>query len=331
MPLKRQNNKKLISVVVAVYNVEKYIAKCIDSLLAQSYGNLEIILVDDGSTDHSGEICDAYAEKNKAVKVLHKENGGLSSARNTGIACSNGELIGFVDGDDIVDKEMYDKLYSNLLLTNSDISICGRYYVYGDSKKIIRYNEKPGIQVMDSKSAIKKMNSFSSFDMAAWDKLYKRALFNSIKFPENKLSEDYFIMYKLFLNAERICYTPEPLYYYVQRQNSISHTKKINYDFIEAAKQQMVEVEKIYPELKDILHTAYASANMTVYDFYLKQHMLCPYVQQKKMQGNVKKNLKYIRSNTALPFPKILQAFLFVYSINCYNFLFRFFKLLHRL
>ena len=125
-----EHNNKLISIVVAVYNVEKYISACIDSLLAQNYANVEIILVDDGSTDHSGEICDSYSKRDKRIKVIHKENGGLSSARNVGIEMANGSLIGFVDGDDTVEKEMYEQLYTNMISTNSDISICGRYYVY---------------------------------------------------------------------------------------------------------------------------------------------------------------------------------------------------------
>lgn len=325
-----EHNNKLISIVVAVYNVEKYISACIDSLLAQNYANVEIILVDDGSTDHSGEICDSYSKRDKRIKVIHKENGGLSSARNVGIEMANGSLIGFVDGDDTVEKEMYEQLYTNMISTNSDISICGRYYVYEDGEKVIRYKEKPEMKVMNSKEAIAEMNSFSSFDMAAWDKLYKTSLFNSIRFPVGKLSEDYFIMYKLFLSSDKICYTPKPLYNYMQRQNSISHTKNINFDFIEAAKEQMIGVEEKYPELKDILHTAYASANMTVYDFYLKEQVKCPSSVRKRMQKIVKENLKYVNKNRSLPFSKKIQALLFAYSVNTYNSTFRLFKQLYK-
>ena len=326
----KKNNSDLISIVVAVYNVENYIANCIDSLLAQKYKNIEIILVDDGSTDNSGEICDRYSKKNEMVRVIHRKNGGLSAARNTGIKNARGSLIGFVDGDDTIDKEMYEELYQNLMSTGSDISICGRYYVYGDSKKIIRYKEEPGLYTMNSKDAIKKMNSFSSFDMAAWDKLYKITLFDSVEFPVGKLSEGYFIMYKLFLKAKKICYTPKPLYNYMQRQNSISHTKKINFDFIDAAKQQMLAVETIYPELKSILHSAYASANMTVYNFHLKEQVKCPLNKRKRMQKNVKKNLIYIKKNNTLSATKKIQAYLFVYFIGTYNIAFKLFKQVHK-
>lgn len=322
-------SNSLISIVVAVYNVENYITDCIKSLLNQSYKNIEIILVDDGSTDHSGEICDFYSKNDERLKVIHKENGGLSSARNAGIKRAKGVLIGFVDGDDTVDENMYENLYQNLVSTNSDISICGRYYVH-DGKKVVRYKEKPGLYVMNSKEAIKRMNNFSSFDMAAWDKLYKATLFNSIVFPVGKLSEDYFIMYKLFLKAKKICYTPKPLYNYMQRQNSISHTKKINFDFIDAARQQMLAVESIYPELKNTLHTAYASANMTVYDFHLKQKVKCPLGKRKRMQKNVKKNLIYIKENSTLSSVKKIQAYFFAYFIGAYNVMFKLFKQVHK-
>lgn len=322
--------KDLISIVVAVYNVEAYIEKCINSLLAQTYTKLEIILVDDGSTDNSGEICDIYSKKSKMIKVIHKKNGGLSSARNAGIRIAKGTLIGFVDGDDTLNNMMYEKLYQNLISTNSDISICGRYYVFNDSKKYIRYKKRFNLCVMNSEEAIKEMNNFSSFDMAAWDKLYKTSLFDSIRFPEGKLSEDYFIMYKLFLEANKICYTPEPLYNYMQRKNSISHSTKINFDFIEASKQQMLAVEKIYPRLKHNLHTAYASANMTVYDFYLKAHVNCPLNQQKELQENVRKNLIFVKKNDTLSSIKKVQAYLFVYSISTYNLLFKLFRKLNK-
>lgn len=315
--------KKLISVIVPVFNVEQYVSKCIDSILKQNYSNLEIILVDDGSTDSSGKICDDYASKFEEIKTFHKTNGGLSSARNYGLKKATGKYIGFVDSDDTISPLMYERLMDNLQKTNSDISICGRYYVFLDHKPKVRYKEEKKLVKMNSKDAIKKMNSFNSFDMAAWDKLYKRELFENIKFPENKLSEDYFIMYKLFLKSNYICYTPEPLYNYMQRENSISHTSNINFDFIQASKEQMINVEKIYPDLIDILHTAYASANITVYDFYLKLGLKCRRNIEKKLQMNVQKNFIYIKKNKNLPLSKKIQAFLFVNGLMIYKVLFK--------
>lgn len=256
----------------------------------------------------------------------------MASARNVGIKYAKGDLIGFVDSDDTVSNRMYEVLLKNMITTKSDISICGRYYVLDNGEKKIRYKEKNKLYVMSSKDGIKRMNSFSSFDMAAWDKLYKKQLFNNVIFPEGKLSEDYFIMYKLFLESQRICYTPEPLYNYRQRENSISHSSSnINFDFIKAAKQQMQDVEKIYPDLTQKLHVAYASANMTVYDFHLKSKIACPKKTRKAMQANVKSNLSYIKNDQQLSFAKKIQSYVFVYNYKLYNIMFECFKKLKKI
>lgn len=315
--------KPLISIIVPVYNVKNYLVDCVNSIVNQTYKKTEIILVDDGSTDKSGKICDYLAEKDNRIKVIHKKNGGLSSARNAGMMIAKGKYIGFVDSDDKISKDMYEILLNNMLKTGSKISICGRYYVYPDGTKKIRYKEKSNVTQMNAKEAIIRMNSFSSFDMAAWDKLYDKKIFNKIYFPEGKLSEDFFIMYKLFIKAKKICYTPQPLYYYFQREGSISHSKNINLDFIEAARQQMKDVTKIYPSLYDIVGTAFASANMTLYDMCIKRGIKCPPDTTKKMQDNVKKYFSCIKGNKVIPKIKLIQGYLFINHIKLYDFLFK--------
>lgn len=187
----------------------------------------------------------------------------------------------------------------------------------------IRYKETNQLIKMNTKQAIIRMNSFYSFDMAAWDKLYSTKLFKNIRFPEGRLSEDFFIMYKLFIEAKTICYIPMPLYYYYQRAGSISHNKKINFDFIDAAKQQMEDVVKIYPSLFNVLGTAYASANMTVYDMCIKQKINCQQKDLINMQKNVKQYFNCFKKNNSLPKEKIIQAYLFINHIKIYNFLFK--------
>lgn len=311
-----------ISVIVPIYNVEKYLPRCIDSILNQTYKNLEIILVDDESPDACGSICDDYASKDERIKVIHQKNRGLSGARNAGIDIAQGEYIAFVDSDDYIEPTMYETLYHDIKKHNAGISICNRYYEFEDGRRVERYKLDNEVKVYSGKDAIVEMNNFSSFDMSAWDKLYKRALFEEIRFPEGKLSEDFFIMYKLLDNAKVVTFNPQKLYIYVQRTNSISRNKKINWDFIEASKEQMDYVCSKYPDLEDVAKTAYASANMTVYNFHLKSKVKCPCEKQQQLRKEVKENLSYVIHNERLAKIKKIQAWLFVHNIYIYNILF---------
>lgn len=208
----------------------------------------------------------------------------------------------------------------------ADITICNRYYVFENGKKYIRYDDKTEDLIMNSEKAILEMNNFKYFDMSAWAKLYKRELFDSIRFPVGKLSEDYHIMYLLFDKAKKIIYHSKPLYYYIQRQGSISKNKKINFDFVDAAYEQMLYVERKYPNLKICVKTAYASANMTVYNMVLKSNGKCDKNIIKKLQDNVKENIKYIHNYRNWSFAKKFQAYLFTKCIPIYNVTFKVFR-----
>lgn len=214
--------EELISVVVPVYNVEDYIHKCVDSIINQTYRNLEIILVDDGSSDNSGRICDEYAEIDERIKVIHKENGGLSDARNAGIEISKGDYLGFVDSDDYIDADMYCILMNNLKNADADISTCGRIIVTGDDS--IPLCEKNTTACLNSYDAINDLFTRNKFVFhAAWDKLYKREMFSNIRFPIGRLFEDAAVMYQIFEKANKIVATEKQMYYYLQRQGSISN------------------------------------------------------------------------------------------------------------
>ena len=173
-----QKTKKLplISVIVPIYKVEKYLNKCVQSILNQTYENLEIILVDDGSPDNCGKICDQLAQKDDRIVVIHKQNGGLSSARNAGIEIANGEYIGFVDSDDYVEKFMYELLLKSIKESNTMLSVCAIYYTFENGEKIVKIKDEHD-RVFDFKDAILEMNTYKLFDMGAWSKLYHRDLF----------------------------------------------------------------------------------------------------------------------------------------------------------
>lgn len=211
-----------ISVIVPVYNVERFLEKCISSILSQSFKEFELILVNDGSKDNSGKICNWYKEKDQRIEVIHQENLGLSAARNAGIEVSKGEFITFIDSDDFVHPLMLEVLYGNAIKTGADISICDYHLTYegncicydlGDNKIITYTNVE----------AVKKIVGENQTRMIiACCKLYSRDLFNSIRYPVGKYHEDEFVTYRLLYKSNKIVVTKAKLYYYLQRSSSIT-------------------------------------------------------------------------------------------------------------
>lgn len=223
--------KDLVSIIVPIYNVEKYIEKCIISLINQTYKEIEIILVIDGSPDSSIEICRKYKEIDKRIKIINKKNGGLSDARNVGFENSNGNFILFVDGDDFIADDMVEFLLNQIKDYNSDISSCGFYMYYPQ-------NNKPKENENDSNNKVFEMSREQALEMmlkkeytfgwGAWNKLYKRELFKKVRYPYGKIYEDVGTTYKLILNSQKITYCAIPKYYYVQNNNSITKTFAFN-------------------------------------------------------------------------------------------------------
>jgi len=217
-----------ISVIIPIYKVESYLSRCIDSIVNQTYTNLEIILVDDGSPDCCPSICDKYAANDDRIKVIHKENGGLSDARNAGLEIATGNYIAFVDSDDWIEPAYIERLLYSLQESDSDIAIC-------EFEKTAYYKlmkpTKCDTQVYSSKQALIRLFQCKDISFATtWCKLYKVTLFKDIRFPIGKFHEDEFTTYLLYDKANTICYTPEKLYYYFQRNDSImasKHTKDI--------------------------------------------------------------------------------------------------------
>ena len=217
-----------ISVIVPVYNVEAYLEKCVESILKQTYTNLEILLVNDGSTDNSGELCDQLAQRDQRIRVIHKENGGLSDARNRGIEDASSDLIGFIDSDDYIDEDMYETLYRQMLESNADLSMCGHYDVYHQ----IPEKQVATIQTWEltPQEAIKMVMEAKILSVTAVNKLYKKELFEQLRFEIGKIAEDAFIMIALIHQCRKVVATNEKKYYYVHRENSIT-TQKFSLKF----------------------------------------------------------------------------------------------------
>ena len=212
-------DKDLITVVVPVYNVEKYIKKCIDSIINQTYKNIEIILVNDGSTDNSGKICNDYAKKDCRIKVIHKENGGLSDARNFGIENTTGKYITFVDSDDYIEIDYVEYLYNLVVKNKVDISICSMFI--DSTKKHINQGKKFKDNIFDTKKCYEYMLLEKGFTISAPAKLYLSELFRDIKYPTGMLCEDNGTTYKLIAKCDRIAYGCQSKYHYVAREDSI--------------------------------------------------------------------------------------------------------------
>lgn len=210
---------ELVSIIVPVYNVSAYLRKCVESLVNQTYKRIEIILVDDGSTDNSGFLCDEWKKTDSRIVVIHKENGGLSDARNAGIDICHGDYILFVDSDDSIPVYTCELLLETKNKYDSDIVISSTFLEYEDGRIVDEdkvYHEPVTVSGIE---AIK--NVFAGKGYSAWGKLYKRKLFQEQRFPKGRIDEDFATAYKIFFLADRVTYIPDNLYYYLKRSGSI--------------------------------------------------------------------------------------------------------------
>ena len=242
--------KDLISVIIPVYKVEKYLEKCIESIIKQTYTNLQIILVDDGSPENCGKICDEYAQKDSRIEVIHKANGGLSDARNVGINRANGRYIGFVDSDDYIKEDMYEKLINLIKEYNADVSICNLYDVI-DGKEYVR-NKDNGIHEYSRIDILKEILLDKNIQSYAWNKLYKKELFDEIKYPIGKKYEDIGTTFYLFEKCNKIVVTSEPEYYYLKRADSLVNnvTESTILDYTEIIIQRYLYIKQNIEELR---------------------------------------------------------------------------------
>lgn len=240
----------LISVIVPVYGVEKYLDRCVQSIVDQTYQNLEIILVDDGSPDSCGAMCDVWAAKDDRIKVIHKENGGLSDARNAGMAIATGELLAFVDSDDYISPNLYRTLYERMQQDGSDIAACGVEMVWEDGTPS-RMLTQPGSCVLDAEKAMRAIIEESRLKQPVWYKLYKTEQVRDIQFPVGKCHEDVFWSYRAVARAKKVSITDKIGYYYTQRGGSImgeSYSLK-RLDGLEAKVHRMDFLGNHFPEL----------------------------------------------------------------------------------
>lgn len=214
---------ELISIIVPVYNVEKYLHKCVESILNQTYFYIELILVDDGSTDTSPMICDYFKKVDERVRVIHKDNGGLSDARNRGIVEAKGKYLMFVDSDDYINNKMVEYLYQYATKYDADMTLCDFLNVYEDTKVDLTYAPSNfDYKIYNQKDAIDSLfNGLQVKLIVAWNKLYKKEIFETLCYEKGRIHEDEFIIHHIINKCSLICYIDVPLLYYLQRPESI--------------------------------------------------------------------------------------------------------------
>lgn len=246
--------KPLISIIVPIYKVENYLNRCVESIINQTYQNLEIVLVDDGSPDKCPQMCDAWANKDIRIKVIHKENGGLSDARNAGMRVAHGDFISFVDSDDYIEPDMLSKLYTAILSFDCDVASCRVNMVWDNkpSKPLTPSIETTVFQ--NNKDAMRDLINGNHLIQTVWNKLYKRTIISKIEFPVGKINEDEFWSWKVIAASNRIvCINPLLYNYYLREGSIMQGGVAFNpMPVLEGKFARNKFIENKMPELKDI-------------------------------------------------------------------------------
>ena len=293
MKCKSKNLYPLVSVIIPVYNVEDFIGECINSVLNQTYKNIEVILVDDGSTDGSGEICNTYSDER--ITVIHQENKGLAEARNVGIAAANGEYIYFIDSDDYISKTLIENLLMSIVKTGSLIACCN----YTRKKDELYSGYVLDAKIMDTFSAINGLFNDRGYRFYVWNKMFHRSIFEHVTFPKGELYEDIKPMYQAFKSVNHIAYVNKALYFYRNRPDSITHKySERSYDRVRAINYIMRDCKDNH-ELFNSLIPKYASN----YLYYLNESYRAGVADQatdKKLQILVKRIWKRIIKSDGL-------------------------------
>ncbi len=319
----------LISVILPIYKVESYLKRAVDSVLRQTYVNLEIILVDDGSPDNSPHICDDYAKKDSRIRVIHKENGGLSDARNAGIDLAQGEYVAFLDSDDYIAPQFIDKLYQACIRYDSDIAIC-QYEISKERGNIFenqaqkQLEEKETVQIFSRRELFFQMyeenHSRNTDFIVTWNKLYKRTLFNNTCFPKNRIHEDEATTYKIYAECSIGIYLQEKLYVYYQADDSITRQRfgASRLDWFTALKERIEFFQKQRDKQLVLLsYKTYADASIRFYKKFMEESdnstMHC-----RRCRENVKETLQKTSKIGGLPCRTKIGYFIFLTSPEFY-------------
>ena len=313
----------VISVIVPIYKVEEYLSRCIDSIINQTYKNLEIILVDDGSPDNCPKICDDYAKKDNRIKVIHKENGGLSDARNAGVRASTGEYIVFVDSDDWIELSMLDTLYNLLADNRCDVASCGIRMVWEDNRPSKLLFPFEGCHILEGTEYILDcLISNKYLVQTVWNKIYKANIIKNIDFPKGKINEDEYWSWQVIAKTNRVVCLDIALYNYAQRDGSIMRNSNFNPMFaLEANCLRYEFVLKNYPALQDkccinLLYSCLYQAQRAKLLLEISQYKTY-YRQIKKIVKKHKPRKEYIKSINLRKKVRIMSIYYF-FGMVCF-------------
>ena len=310
----------LISVIVPVYNVEEYLPRCLDSIINQTYKNLEILLIDDGATDNSGKICDEYALKDNRIRVFHKENGGVSSARNLGLDNATGEYISFIDSDDYVELEYFELLSDLCLETGAEISMCGTIYVPHRQVSAICFNE---LKYIIESQNFSFTGEYGVSTDTVWAKIFKKEILQGIFFnPSLFVGEDSLFVAQAIKNSKKISINTTAMYSYFLRENSALHAKEFN-DKHYTELVSWKEVCQLFadsPLIQETCFAAYAFRCRLLIERYYKSTLFRE-KYYKITKAEYRKNYKYIKKHLAINMKKKLLFFIFYISPALFLFL----------
>lgn len=309
----------IVSVIIPVYNVEQYVQRCIQSVCAQTLENIEILVVDDGSTDSSGKLCDQAAAGDPRIRVIHKENGGLSSARNAAIDVARGQYLSFIDSDDYIEPDMMERLYQNAVDTDSQISACGHIQVYENGRRETATKESVTVTLSVQK-ALDTLLFDKYLDVIACNKLYQKRLFDDLRYPLGKLYEDMFTTYKLVALCDRVVYTSDPLYVYCKRSSGSIGSMTFNentWELDKAVSEVETYVLQHYPESRQIGVGALFWRVVLVNKMLMAGALDRAYVR--KYQKKARRLAGRILTSDCLSSVRKIQLLLFAFSLPLYK------------
>lgn len=317
-----------VSIIVPVFNTEKYLTKCLESLIFQTFTDIEIILINDGSTDGSKKICEKFASKDERIILINKENEGVSSARNLGIECSKGQYISFVDSDDYIASDMIEFLVKNIERTNADISTCGHYdcYISNNSVKKCHFKNSNESGILNSRQALQESLIGGKISLLPYDKLYKRELFDNIRFPVGVIYEDSAVIPNIMTKISKVCYSFNPKYYYVRRINSITNSKFSyrNFDIIKVNKQNFEMVKEHHEYALKHAEFRLLWSYLCVIDGIICSDFVYPEINN--IIKIIKKNKMNILKNNFFTLKRKLLVLLLVFNFNLYKKIIKKFK-----